>query len=418
MRRAERLLFLFVSFRRFFFLRRSLFSSSVRVRVRWSSVSRLTERDRGATRGAAIFVRSRARPVGGDGLPPRYGYRAILRLTRARATGCDDRRLPASLCRRRRRPNETTPEATACMLADRGTAPEAAGRPALLARLMELPNATWAQLMAQAKASLPSLLQPDAVREVTKVVKTNVRVCSAVGPLYVSQLGTCYLDLLNVYKVTVTTYSCSVSLSFEHNERRCEIDGDERPPSRRQLLVIGLPSIAACVLRFGVQRVCRRSRRVCCDRARGSAPRAMRERLRRRGRRAAAFALSFPSRALARALHASRRGGITSGGRKSLVPPRPAAQFIPPRPTRTAVSRGPEALAGACGAPRERLPHSAARFPPAPPPPSARRASRATRTPTAGLSLCDAVRFERRAARRDATPRPPRRRRSLDTRAR
>ncbi|KAJ1457703.1 CRM1 C terminal-domain-containing protein [Pelagophyceae sp. CCMP2097] len=90
-------------------------------------------------------------------------------------------------------------EATACLLADRGPHVAVARAP-LLGQLMALPNAAWSRIMAEARADAESLHRADAVRDVTKIMKTHVRVCAACGPLYVTQLGACYLDVLGVYR--------------------------------------------------------------------------------------------------------------------------------------------------------------------------------------------------------------------------
>ena len=45
------------------------------------------------------------------------------------------------------------------------------------------------------------LKTPETARELSKFLKTNQRVCSAVGPLYVVELGRLYHDLMNVYTV-------------------------------------------------------------------------------------------------------------------------------------------------------------------------------------------------------------------------
>ena len=73
------------------------------------------------------------------------------------------------------------------MLSDRGPA-LGIDRAGLLGALMRLPNDVWSQIMSRAKVDVSTLLAPEVVREVTKIVKTNVRVCSAIGPLYVSQV--------------------------------------------------------------------------------------------------------------------------------------------------------------------------------------------------------------------------------------
>ncbi|CAM9232138.1 unnamed protein product [Chrysoparadoxa australica] len=87
-------------------------------------------------------------------------------------------------------------EAVACMLSDRGNG-VTVDRGALLERLMAMPNAAWKEIF---QGNLESILQPEIVKEVTKILRTNVRVCGAVGPLYIRQLSSFYLDMLTIYR--------------------------------------------------------------------------------------------------------------------------------------------------------------------------------------------------------------------------
>jgi exportin-1 len=77
----------------------------------------------------------------------------------------------------------------------------------LLAQLMTLPNDAWARVTADAARDPSTLTRPETVRDVTKIVRTHARVCGSCGPLYVTQLGGIYMDLLNVYRA----YSRSIS---------------------------------------------------------------------------------------------------------------------------------------------------------------------------------------------------------------
>ena len=47
------------------------------------------------------------------------------------------------------------------------------------------------------------LKDQEAVKQLANILKTNVRSCTAVGHPFVIQLGRIYLDMLNVYKVSV-----------------------------------------------------------------------------------------------------------------------------------------------------------------------------------------------------------------------
>uniref|UniRef100_A0A7S3Q1F7 Importin N-terminal domain-containing protein n=1 Tax=Chaetoceros debilis TaxID=122233 RepID=A0A7S3Q1F7_9STRA len=100
-------------------------------------------------------------------------------------------------------------ESVGCMLADKG--PQVTiDRPAILAKLMEMPNRTWRIIMDQAVKNVESLVVPATIKEIIKILKSNNRVCHSVGPLFTSQLQTFFLDMLNVYKVYSERISAAV----------------------------------------------------------------------------------------------------------------------------------------------------------------------------------------------------------------
>jgi len=101
-------------------------------------------------------------------------------------------------------------EAVGCMLSDKGPL-VLIDRVALLGKLMELPNRTWSTIIANANSSTETLVQPDTIKEVIKVLKTNNRVCGAVGPLFTHQLQLFFFDMLNVYKVYSERISIAVT---------------------------------------------------------------------------------------------------------------------------------------------------------------------------------------------------------------
>jgi len=101
-------------------------------------------------------------------------------------------------------------EAVATMLSDKGPS-VTLDRKALLCKLMDLPNRSWRMIMEQAGKNVESLVEPNTIKEIIKILKTNNRVCGAVGSLYTHQLQTFFLDMLNVYKV----YSERISAAVE-----------------------------------------------------------------------------------------------------------------------------------------------------------------------------------------------------------
>lgn len=91
-------------------------------------------------------------------------------------------------------------EAVACMLSDKGPA-VTVDRAELLVKLMELPNRRWKMIMQEANTNVETLVEPNTIKEIIKILKTNNKTCSAIGSIYANQLQTFFMDLLNVYKV-------------------------------------------------------------------------------------------------------------------------------------------------------------------------------------------------------------------------
>lgn len=81
----------------------------------------------------------------------------------------------------------------------------------LLARLMELPNRSWRMIMEQATTNVESLVEPNTIKEIIKILKTNNKVCGAVGSLFTHQLEVFFLDMLNVYKVYSERISAAIA---------------------------------------------------------------------------------------------------------------------------------------------------------------------------------------------------------------
>lgn len=101
-------------------------------------------------------------------------------------------------------------EAVGCMLSDKGPA-VTIDRSDLLKKLMDMPSRTWKVIMDQARTNLESLVAPDTIKEIIKILKCNNRVCHTVGPLFTNHLQTFFLDMLNVYKVYSERISAAVA---------------------------------------------------------------------------------------------------------------------------------------------------------------------------------------------------------------
>lgn len=85
----------------------------------------------------------------------------------------------------------------------------------LIEKYMHLPNAVWDSLILQATNNCDTLKDPEVVKQLANILKTNVRACQALGGPYINQLGRIYLDMLNVYKVMSSNISEAI---IQHGE--------------------------------------------------------------------------------------------------------------------------------------------------------------------------------------------------------
>jgi len=70
-----------------------------------------------------------------------------------------------------------------------------------LVRLMTPPNATWNQILLQARADTEVLKQAEAIKSIQNVLQTNIAVCTSIGHPYVLQFTVIFSDMLQVYKL-------------------------------------------------------------------------------------------------------------------------------------------------------------------------------------------------------------------------
>uniref|UniRef100_A0A0K8SDD3 Exportin-1 n=1 Tax=Lygus hesperus TaxID=30085 RepID=A0A0K8SDD3_LYGHE len=103
-------------------------------------------------------------------------------------------------------------EAVGCMISAQidGVAQEV-----LIEKYMSLPNQVWDDIISQASKNVEVLKEPDVVKQLVSILKTNVRACKSLGHPYVMQLGRIYLDMLNVYKVMSSNITSAISANGE-----------------------------------------------------------------------------------------------------------------------------------------------------------------------------------------------------------
>ena len=84
-------------------------------------------------------------------------------------------------------------------------------REKLLSDLMKLPNIAWSTVVSQAGEDPQLLSNPEIVKIIANIIKTNVSVCTPLGPSFYSQLGLIYVDMLSLYKAVSSLISSAVS---------------------------------------------------------------------------------------------------------------------------------------------------------------------------------------------------------------
>ena len=81
----------------------------------------------------------------------------------------------------------------------------------LISMLMRQPNEAWAALMLEAQGNADVLNDPEKIKVLGNVLKSNVAACTSVGAPFVSQIGHLYHDLLAVYKAVSELISQQVA---------------------------------------------------------------------------------------------------------------------------------------------------------------------------------------------------------------
>ncbi|AAS51792.2 ADL128Cp [Eremothecium gossypii ATCC 10895] len=81
----------------------------------------------------------------------------------------------------------------------------------LLRELMQLPNMAWDTIVAQSAANPDLLLDPETVKIIANIIKTNVSVCSSTEADFYSQLGHIYYNMLQLYRAVSSMISAQVA---------------------------------------------------------------------------------------------------------------------------------------------------------------------------------------------------------------
>ncbi|KAJ1533811.1 Karyopherin transporter [Nowakowskiella sp. JEL0078] len=79
-----------------------------------------------------------------------------------------------------------------------------------IVRLMELPNTRWQEIIKRLHVNMNELSQPEIVKALNNILKTNVSVCSAVGPFFYPQIHHYFNDMTGLYKACTQAIAAAI----------------------------------------------------------------------------------------------------------------------------------------------------------------------------------------------------------------
>jgi exportin-1 len=80
----------------------------------------------------------------------------------------------------------------------------------------------WDNLMQQAASNVDVLGNPENVKIMSNILKTNVSACTSIGPFFLPQLGRIWLDMLGLYKAVSGIISQQVEVQGELDRALCD----------------------------------------------------------------------------------------------------------------------------------------------------------------------------------------------------
>lgn len=83
-------------------------------------------------------------------------------------------------------------------------------RDRLLRELMNMPNLAWQGVIEQSKSDPELLTNPETIKIIANIMKTNVATCSSLGAAFSPQLSLIYIDMLSLYRAVSQMISDAV----------------------------------------------------------------------------------------------------------------------------------------------------------------------------------------------------------------
>jgi exportin-1 len=95
----------------------------------------------------------------------------------------------------------------------------------LLKDLMSIPNAAWSEIIKEATVNPTILHDPETIKIIGNIMKTNVSACSSIGPYFYPQIGLIYHDMLQMYRATSSLISDAVAAQGEFATKIVKVRG-------------------------------------------------------------------------------------------------------------------------------------------------------------------------------------------------
>lgn len=81
----------------------------------------------------------------------------------------------------------------------------------LIENLMALPNTAWDAIISRASQDTSILEDPETIKVIGNIIKTNVSACSSIGSYFYFQIGRIFFDMLSMYRFASQLISAAVS---------------------------------------------------------------------------------------------------------------------------------------------------------------------------------------------------------------
>ena len=65
---------------------------------------------------------------------------------------------------------------------------------------MRVPNIHWTQIITNASTNLGVFRSPETLKQITDILRRNIKAAGSIGHQYICQLSVIYMDMLLVYK--------------------------------------------------------------------------------------------------------------------------------------------------------------------------------------------------------------------------